>query len=130
MGFKDDIQSKVNLGDSIAQCKKAGFDASILDQVRSDGTGSDLLVEADILGGDVRVINLMTFMYSHRLGYRAINFLLDIFPQVEMLEQCGDFFKLRVPKEGKTIGWLFGHIESSKKELGVQEYSISQTTLE
>ena len=47
-----------------------------------------------------------------------------------MLEQCGDFYKLRVPKENKTIGWLFGQIEDKKKDLGIQEYSISQTSLE
>jgi len=30
------------------------------------------------------------------------------FSKVEILEQCGEFFKLRIPKEDKTIGWLFG----------------------
>ena len=72
----------------------------------------------------------MTFLYAQRLGFRAINFMLEIFPQVELLEQCGDFFKLRVPKEDKTIGWLFGMIEDRRHDLGIQEYSISQTTLE
>ena len=52
------------------------------------------------------------------------------FAQVEVLEQCGEFFKLRVPKEEKTIGWLFGQLEHEKRSLGIQEYSVSQTTLE
>lgn len=52
------------------------------------------------------------------------------FKQVEMLEQCGEFFKLRVPKEEKTIGWLFGQLEHEKHRLGIQEYNVSQTTLE
>ena len=37
---------------------------------------------------------------------------------------------MRVPKEDKTIGWLFGQLEQEKHSLGIQEYSISQTTLE
>ena len=37
---------------------------------------------------------------------------------------------MRVPKEDKTIGWLFGQLEQNKRSLGIQEYSISQTTLE
>ena len=35
-----------------------------------------------------------------------------------------------MPKEGKTIDWLFGQFELEKKNLGIQEYSVQQTTLE
>ena len=35
-----------------------------------------------------------------------------------------------MPKEGKTIGWLFGQFEREKRELGIEEYSVTQTTLE
>ena len=35
-----------------------------------------------------------------------------------------------MPKEGRTIGWLFGQFESEKRALGIEEYSVSQTTLE
>ena len=41
------------------------------------------------------------------------------FSQVELLEQCGEFFKLRVPKQDKTIGWLFGQLETKKEQLGI-----------
>lgn len=47
-----------------------------------------------------------------------------------MLEQCGDFYKLRVPREDKTIGFLFGKIESLKESMNIQEYAVSQTSLE
>ena len=52
------------------------------------------------------------------------------FERVEILEHCGEFFKLRVPMGGRTIGWLFGQLEQAKRNLGIQEYSVSQTTLE
>jgi len=37
-----------------------------------------------------------------------LDYLTKNFDKVEILEQVGEFFKLRVPKEDKTIGWLFG----------------------
>ena len=37
---------------------------------------------------------------------------------------------MRVPKQKKTIGWLFGLLEQEKNNLGIQDYSVSQTTLE
>ena len=63
-------------------------------------------------------------------GFQIIHYLTRNFEQVEVLEQCGEFFKLRVPKQGRTIGWLFGHLENNKRALGIQEYSVTQTTLE
>jgi hypothetical protein len=53
-----------------------------------------------------------------------------LFSKVELLDQVGEFYKLRVPKENKTIGWLFGQLEDNKRLLSIQEYSVSQTTLE
>lgn len=54
-----------------------------------------------------------------------MKYLTRDFYKVEILEQCGEFFKLRVPKEGKTIGWLFGKLESEKRNLGIEEYSVT-----
>ena len=90
-----------------------------------------MTLEADLdPENQVKLENFVTFLYSQRIGYDVIKYLLSIFSQVELLEQCSDFYKLRVPKEEKTIGWLFGQIEDNKERLGIQEYSISQTTLE
>jgi len=47
-----------------------------------------------------------------------------------LIEQCSDFFKFRVPKEDKTIGWLFGNIEDNKITLRISEYSVNETSLE
>ena len=52
------------------------------------------------------------------------------FEMVELMEQCGFFFKMRVPREDKTIGYLFGQIEQQRNSLEIQEYSVSQTSLE
>ena len=52
------------------------------------------------------------------------------FPQVELMEQCGYFYKMRVPREDKSIGYLFSQLEKTKNEFNIQEYSVSQTSLE
>ena len=73
---------------------------------------------------------MLEFLKSMTYGFRILTYLTRHFERVEILEQCGEFFKLRVPKEDKTIGWLFGRLEHEKRGLGIAEYSVSQTTLE
>lgn len=96
----------------------------ILDQLRKDGVGSDLFVEADLNQGSVRFSALLQYLYVQKNGFRFIALLAREFAQVELLEQCGDFYKMRVPREDKTIGYLFGQIESNKREMNIQEYGV------
>ncbi len=73
---------------------------------------------------------LVQFCYTQTNGFKFIAAMCKLFESVDLLEQCGDFYKLRAPREDKTIGFLFGFIESQKKELNIQEYGVSQTSLE
>ena len=75
--------------------------------------------------GEVRLRNLLEWLKAQTYGFRILKYLTRDFYKVEILEQCGEFFKLRVPKEGKTIGWLFGKLESEKRNLGIEEYSVT-----
>lgn len=68
----------------------------------------------------MRLCNLLEFLRSQTLGFYIISYLTSHFSKVEMLEQCGEFFKLRVPVGVKTIGWLFGQLETDKESLGIQ----------
>jgi len=84
-----DLQQRINLEAAVAKCEQAGFDSAILSQVRKDGVGEDLVLEAESDpdgAGQVRLQNLMSFLFAQRIGFRVINFLLGIFSQVEMLE--------------------------------------------
>jgi hypothetical protein len=47
-----------------------------------------------------------------------------------VLEHYNTYFKFRVPRSEKSIGYVFGLIEQSKIPAHVVEYSISQTTIE
>lgn len=63
-------------------------------------------------------------------GLRIIQALAKVFGSVEVLEQYNEYFKLRVLRHDKSIGFVFGLMESNKEEFNIKEYSASQTTLE
>ncbi len=93
--------------------------------------GADLVNEAQMdSNSEIRLNNLIEFIRAQTLCFGILKFLTSHFDKVEILEHCGEFFKMRVPKEDKTIGWLFGKLEAAKRDLSIQEYSVSQTTLE
>lgn len=41
-----------------------------------------------------------------------------------MLENFSDYFKLRVSRHSKSIGYVFGMIEDSKEKFHISEYSV------
>ena len=51
---------------------------------------------------------LAQYLFVQINGFKFLTLLAKIFPHVEMLEMCGFFYKLRVPRNDKTIGFLFG----------------------
>ena len=63
-------------------------------------------------------------------GWKVVALLAKSFPRVDLIEQCSDFFKFRIPREDKTIGTVFGLIEDQKQECNISEYAVNQTSLE
>jgi len=78
----------------------------------------------------VQIENLLTYLYVQSYGLKVIESLAREFKTVELVEQCSDFFKLKVPRGENTIGSLFGLIEDKKADCAISEYSVSQTSLE
>jgi len=52
------------------------------------------------------------------------------FKNVEIIEHFNNFYKLRIAKEGFSIGYIFGFMESMKEKYNIEEYAVSQTSLE
>lgn len=102
----------------------------LLEQVKEAGLGSDLIFESQQSGGNVRISNFVTYIYTMQYGWKVTLLLCKHFSKVELIEQCSDFFKFRIPREDKTIGSLFGLIEDKKKVCNISEYSVNQTSLE
>lgn len=61
---------------------------------------------------------------------KIIDALAREFASVDVLSHYGGYYKLRCPRNEKTIGSIFGMIESRKEEFLISEYAVSQTTLE
>jgi hypothetical protein len=103
------------------------------DQIVDSGIGESLWIEAKENRknkGCVSVKNFIEWWHSTEHGLKVIKTLCLQFKVVEMLEFHGDKFKVRVDRGNRTIGFVFGLMETNKKEFGTQEYSVSQTTLE
>jgi hypothetical protein len=66
----------------------------------------------------------VTYIYTMQHGLECAKLLAQNFSKVELIEQCSDFFKFRLPRDDKTIGSLFGLIEDKKVECNISEYSV------
>jgi len=105
--------------------QEIGENQFIVNQIKSDGLGSELVTEANTSGGYIFAANLINWLYVQRLGFKFMELLASQFGKVDLLEQVSDYYKFRVPKGDKTIGYLFGEIEEKKEEFQIQEYGIS-----
>lgn len=50
--------------------------------------------------------------------------------ECRVLEHYNNFFKYRIERGEKSLGFFFGFMESLKKDVKFEEYAVSQTTLE
>lgn len=99
-------------------------------ELKENGLGHDLYKEAIGQNGFVNVTNFITWLHVQINGQKIIQLLLNDFRQVELFEQFNDYYKLKIPRVDKTIGYVFGLIENKKQAFQISEYSVSQTTLE
>lgn len=129
-GLSGDLSSRINLTEAKDILQECDMEPLICDQITKGGIGSDLFMEAELNKGTVRLSALVQFCFVQNNGFKFITDLCKIFPQVEVLEQCGDFYKMRIPREDKSIGYVFGQIEALKEQRNIQEYGVCQTSLE
>ena len=69
-------------------------------------------------------------LFTQRNLYGTIKAICQHFGSLELLEQYGNYMRLRVSRQDKTIGMMFGMIDQLKASYRLDQYSISQTTLE
>ena len=96
-----------------------------MNEIREGGLGGDLVKEAKDQNGNVSVQNFLTWIYIEQAGIQVINGLCEQFPQVEILEHYNDYYKMRIPRGEKSIGYVFGLIEGQKEQFKISEYSVS-----
>lgn len=103
----------------------------MIDEIMNGGLGDHLVREAKSnKQGYVKTRNLLEWIYTIDNAMRMFASLCENFGFVEVLSAHISTYKLRVMRQDKTIGYLFGLLEDKKDEFGIVEYSASQTTLE
>lgn len=97
----------------------------ILDQIDTEGLGVSLVDYANAHNGQVYLKDLIHLVYALSNGFRVIQQIASLFERVDIVEQVGEYFKIIIPRESKTIGYVFGFIESLKQQININEYSVS-----
>lgn len=69
-------------------------------------------------------------LFTQNACIATIEELCQVFGQVELLEKYGGFMSMRVARQQKTIGFVFGYLDEIKGHCDISEYSVSQTSLE
>lgn len=132
MGLNVEITSRVHLRRTIdlILSNNRQYETIFSQITDEEGLGSDLMTYANVNEGEICVYDLVNFVYVMGQGFRVITKIASLFERVEIIEQVGEHYKLRVPRENKSIGYLFGFIESMKQDVNIQEYSVNETSLE
>ena len=102
-----------------------------INEIMTGGLGDHLVREAKgNKYGLVKTVNLLEWVNTMNSFLKLLVSLCEHFGSVEVLSSHNQNYKLRVMRQDKTIGFVFGLLEDKKDEFGVIEYSASQTTLE
>ena len=104
--------------------KDKKVDPFLISEIKEEGLGGDLLKE-EFENGSVDTKSFSNWYFVEQAGLNIINSLVEQFPSVEILEHYNDYYKLRIPKGDKSIGFVFGFIESNKQKFNIAEYSVS-----
>jgi ATP-binding cassette subfamily A (ABC1) protein 3 len=106
----------------------------VLRQIRMDG-----LTEVDqyeALLADIEkdqsmsALSLLQWALLENAGLYIKHSLEKNTSECRVLEHYNNFFRFRIERGEKTLGFFFGFMESLKKEVSFEEYAVSQTTLE
>lgn len=82
------------------QMKISQFPQELLDQISIEGMGAELVREANMdTSMNISITHLMEWVHIMKHGMRVVRTLCADFGTVELLEQYGDYFKLRVLRQ-------------------------------
>lgn len=79
---------------------------------------------------ELRLQELALDFFTMKTLFGFVKELCETFGKVEVIESYGNYMRLRVDKQDKSIGFLFKLAEELKEKHDISEYSAHQTTLE
>ena len=95
-----------------------------------DGSENEEEAAEKILRKQFTLSEIASEIFVKGALFGVIESLCQEFVNVEVIEQYGSYMRLRVERHNKSIGFLFKLIEELKEEHQLEDYSVSQTTLE
>lgn len=110
------------------------------DQICVDGFLSNKISVNDLVGSiiykhatsdiGIELSELAAFYATELRLKKLVEFFQTAYPKSIIREQQGSRIRFEVPSEGVKIAYLFTMIEDNKVSLKIDDYGISQTTLE
>lgn len=103
--------------------------ADLAEEITPDGIGSEFYnLEAQRI--QIREEEFFQWVFTESKGNALIDFIETKFKQMDIIEHYNNSWKLKLSRDDYSIGFLFGMMEDVKEEYEVNEYQVSQTTLE
>ncbi|CAI2386282.1 unnamed protein product [Moneuplotes crassus] len=80
--------------------------------------------------GSISLLSLCQWALLEESGYLVREELQKNTSDCKILEHYNNFYKFRIERGAKSLGFFFGFMESLKTRIDFEEYGVSQTSLE
>lgn len=111
-------------------CEQLG-DSSMMSEIHPDGNG--WMIYASVNGSDDRTVSVEEFTQwwtDEQQIKGALNYIHQTFEAAELIERQSNLLSFKLPPQNMKLGEMFGWLENAKSFLSIQEYALSQTSLE
>ena len=106
-------------------------DAEMYDEISPEGTG--WMIYASVAASEDRSAGMEEFCnwwVEERQCKSTLNFVLENFRGSELIEQQGTLLNFSLPPQDMSLSKMFAKLEEAKDSMSIQEYALSQTSLE
>lgn len=103
--------------------------ADLAEELSHDGIGSEF-VDLEQRGFPINPEEFFRWTFTEFRGNSLIDRLESKFSECQIVEHYNNSWKIKVSRDNFSIGFLFGMMEDLKGEYDINEYQVSQTTLE
>ena len=94
------------------------------------GVNQYVNLAADVNKDSIKVVSLLQWALLEDAGLYVMQKLSEETNNWFVLEHYNNFFKFRIEKGDRSLGFFFGFMEKLKSDINFDEYAVSQTTLE
>lgn len=122
--YELDMDSRIEL-DSLETSLRSMRMDSLIDTPQYEDLEFD--VDRD---GSISMVALCQWALLENSGLQVYEALDKNASGCKVLEHYNNFFKFRIERGNKSIGFFFGFVEKLRRRINFEEYGVSQTTLE